>query len=76
MKKKRTFAKDEQTNSCCSIYITCGKPSKDGKMNVEMTCQGDMTLAGYLVSQAAQYLSEREVEQDECLTPSTISRCK
>lgn len=36
----------------CYVLITCGRPAKDGKMQVEMTYQGDPTLAAYLVESA------------------------
>ncbi len=36
----------------CYILITCGKPSADGKMAVEMTYEGDPTLASYLLETA------------------------
>ena len=39
-------------NNACYVLITCGHPSQDGKMQVEMTYQGDPTLAAYLVESA------------------------
>ena len=42
------------------VLITCGEPSADGQMQVEMTYQGDAVLASMLL-QDAQLL----IEQDE-----------
>lgn len=39
-------------NNECYVLITCGKPSKEGKMQVEMTYEGDACLAAYLIESA------------------------
>ena len=44
----------------CYILITCGKPSKVGKMQVEMTYEGDPTLATYLIEGASAMIEEKE----------------
>ena len=49
---KKTLADD----NACYVLITCGEPSKDGKMQVEMTYQGDPVLAAYLVESAQQFI--------------------
>jgi hypothetical protein len=49
---KKTLADD----SACYVLITCGSPSEDGKMQVEMTYQGDPVLAAYLVESAQQFI--------------------
>ena len=36
----------------CSILITCKKPTKDGKMAVELTYEGDPILANFLLENA------------------------
>lgn len=36
----------------CSVLITCGHPSKDGHIEVEMSYEGDPALAAYLVESA------------------------
>jgi hypothetical protein len=41
-------------NNACYVLITCNEPSKDGKMNVEMSYEGDEVLASYLVENAMQ----------------------
>ncbi len=37
----------------CYVLITCGQPTKDGQINVEMTYGGDPILAAYLVESAS-----------------------
>ncbi len=44
----------------CRILITCDHPSNDGKMNVEMTYEGDPTLASYLLERAQNYISNED----------------
>jgi hypothetical protein len=48
----------------CTILITCGQPSADGKMSVEMTYEGDPLLASYLLENA-QGLMELEMKEEE-----------
>ena len=38
--------------NACYVLITCGEPSEDGKMEVEMTFEGDASLAAYLLESA------------------------
>ncbi len=45
---KKALAK----NHSCYILITCGKPSADGNMEVEMSYEGDACLAAYLIESA------------------------
>ena len=45
---KKALAK----NNVCYVLITCGEPSEDGKMQVEMTYEGDECLAAYLIESA------------------------
>ncbi|MCH9609097.1 MAG: hypothetical protein S4CHLAM45_08600 [Chlamydiales bacterium] len=49
----------------CRILITCRKPKDDGKMDVEMTYEGDPTLASYLLERAQTYLHQDD-EMDFC----------
>ena len=37
------------------VLITCTKPSKEGKMNVEMDYEGDRDLIAYLMKSAENY---------------------
>ncbi|MBY0528637.1 MAG: hypothetical protein K2P51_00415 [Rhabdochlamydiaceae bacterium] len=44
--------KELAEQNACYVLITCGEPSVDGKMEVEMTYQGDASLAAYLIESA------------------------
>ena len=46
-------------NNECYVLITCGRPSKDGKMNVEMTYEGDACLAAYLLESAQEIIDDK-----------------
>lgn len=61
MDKKITskLAKEHQ----CYILITCDTPSLDGKMQVEMSYEGDPVLANYLLQGAQQYFDSQEEEE-------------
>jgi hypothetical protein len=45
-------------NKHCYVLITCGKPSQDGQMQVEMTYGGDPVLAAYLVESASSIIDK------------------
>ena len=47
-------------NGACYILITCGEPSEDGKMQVEMTYEGDALLAAYLLESAQGMIEHKE----------------
>lgn len=53
----------------CYVLITCGQPSEDGEMQVEMTYQGDASLAAYLL-QGAQYYIDQDEAQETSSFPS------
>ncbi|AGW39126.1 hypothetical protein CpecG_0021 [Chlamydia pecorum MC/MarsBar] len=40
------------------VLLTCGKASSDGKMQVEMTYEGDPAVISYLLMQAQDSLNE------------------
>ncbi len=46
--------------NACTIFISCNEPSEDGKMHVEMTCEGDEVLAAYLLQNAQSILDSKE----------------
>ena len=48
-------------NNECYVLITCKKPSIEGKMEVEMTYEGDACLAAYLIETAHGIMDENEV---------------
>lgn len=54
---KQTMLKEDQ--ACC-IMITCGQPSADGKMSIEMTYEGDPILASYLLENAQGFIEHGE----------------
>lgn len=60
-------SKDSEQNDqyACRIMITCGHPSNDGKMDVEMSYDGDPTLASYLLDRAQNYMNQED-EVDFC----------
>lgn len=47
-------------NHACYVLITCGPPSQDGQMKVELSYGGDPVLAAYLV-ETAQNLIDKEI---------------
>lgn len=42
------------------VLITCSLPKKDGRMDVEMSFDGDPDLAAYLVDNAKQVFDAKE----------------
>jgi hypothetical protein len=56
VKRSVDVKKELGENNACYVLITCGHPSQDGKMQVEMTYQGDPTLAAYLVENAQSFI--------------------
>ncbi len=44
----------------CYVLITCGHPTDDGKMEVELTYDGDPTLAAYLLQNAQEFIEPEE----------------
>jgi hypothetical protein len=71
MKKSRYkhLQKALDKNLSCYVLITCGQPSEDGQMQVELDYQGDAALAAYLL-QGAQIFIDQEEEQESCFTPA------
>jgi hypothetical protein len=47
-------------NPSCYVLITCNQPSLDGSMEVEMTYEGDVALASYLLQGAQAFIDEQE----------------
>lgn len=46
----------------CKIVISCSSPSSEGKMDVEMTYEGDPTLAMFLLDNAREYF-ENQIDE-------------
>jgi hypothetical protein len=66
-KKKANWKKSDQDvhqvlsqENACFVLITCGQPSEDGKMQVEMIYEGDISLAAYLIESAQGLLDNHE----------------
>jgi hypothetical protein len=51
----------------CYVLITCSDPSDEGRMEVEMTYEGDPTLAGYLLQSAQSFIEDEDDEDLTCL---------
>ncbi len=49
----------------CYVLITCNEPGEDGDMQVEMTYEGDPTLAAYLLQGAQSFMDQQEEEFQE-----------
>lgn len=48
--------------NACYVLITCGHPSEDGEMAVEMSYQGDFEAVSYLLQGAQSMIDEQYVE--------------
>lgn len=59
-------------SNSCYVLITCGDLTEDGQMQVEMTYQGDPTLASYLLQGAQMYMEQEEEESDFNSTNKSI----
>jgi hypothetical protein len=56
--------KDELAkNHACYVLITCDQLSENGEMQVEMSYQGDATLAAYILQGAQLRLDEKQSEE-------------
>lgn len=47
----------------CYVLITCDAPSDNGDMSVEMSYEGDATLAAYLLQGAQEFMDEQHCEE-------------
>lgn len=57
--------KDELAKKhACYVLITCDPPSCDGKMHVQMSYEGDATLAAYILHGAQLHLDKSEIPAD------------
>lgn len=60
-----TEIKEKLANKyACYVLIACDSPTEEGKMNVEMSYEGDPLLAAYLLQGAQNYLEDQETEND------------
>lgn len=51
---KKTLSK----NHACYVLVTCSEPTEDGKMEVELSYDGDESLASYLLQSAQNVFDE------------------
>lgn len=58
---KETLAK----NHVCYVLITCDAPSDGGEMQVNMTYEGDASLAAYLLHGAQSFMDEQDEEDED-----------
>lgn len=61
---ERTVA--EGSNNACTILITCEKAAHNGKMQVEMSFDGDSDLAALLIDNAQTYLEQEAFPEQSC----------
>jgi hypothetical protein len=52
------LTKKLRKNAFCYVLITCSEPEADGKMQVEMTYEGDQVLSTYLVRTGLKILEQ------------------
>lgn len=60
----KTLKKKLATDHACYVLITCNHPDENGKMQVEMTYEGDTHLAAMLIENAQSYLQEETLDAD------------
>lgn len=60
----KTLKKKLATDHACYVLITCNHPDENGKMQVEMTYEGDTCLAAMLIENAQSYLQDETSDAD------------
>ena len=48
-----------ESSESCYIFISCGEPTDDGNMRVEMSYDGDPVLVSYLLENAQNTIDEQ-----------------
>jgi hypothetical protein len=61
-KVRRLLSKEDLA---CFILITCKEPSLEGKMQVEMSYEGDSSLASYLIDNAQEFFAQETITLSE-----------
>ncbi|MCE2982711.1 MAG: hypothetical protein LW832_03995 [Parachlamydia sp.] len=59
-KARNQLEKALMQKNACYILITCGDPTQNGDMQVEMTYEGDATLASFLLQGAQTFIDNEE----------------
>lgn len=62
---QKRIKKKLSENHACYVLITCDEPTADGTMQVEMTYEGDATLAAYLLQDAQSFIPENNESNAE-----------
>jgi hypothetical protein len=72
MKKqsRKDVCKKIDTDLACYVLLTCSHPSPEGQMQVNMTYEGDATLAAYLLEGAQSFIDQK---LDTAVTISTYA---
>jgi hypothetical protein len=60
----------------CYVLITCDPPSCDGKMQVEMSYEGDATLAAYILHGAQLHIDDQEIDTPLSFAQSSVQESK
>lgn len=55
---KESLRKQLSKGNACFVLITCANPKEDGKMQVEMTYEGDVDLAAMLIETAQGFIHQ------------------
>lgn len=58
-KAEEEIKKTLERGCACYVLISCSEPDADGKMEVEMTYDGDEVVAAFLVENASQMFDDR-----------------
>ena len=73
LNKQDKLKKNLAKNHACYVLITCDEPNEEGKMQVEMTYEGDASLAAYIL-QGAQSIVHEQMEEEPIILPGPHSR--
>lgn len=71
-RSRRHLQEALEKDPSCYVLITCGQPTEDGQMQVEMTYQGDTTLAAYLLQGAQLFIDQEDNNKEEDYSSSAI----
>lgn len=69
---QKSFRDSLTKKHVCYVLITCDAPSDDGKMNVEMSYEGDASLAAYLLQGAQSFMDEQDFDNIETASSAKI----
>jgi hypothetical protein len=60
----KTLRNKLAASHACYVLITCNHPDDKGSMQVEMTYEGDASLAAMLIENAQSYLQDDVITAD------------